>query len=71
MLLAHLEDRETETAADAALTDLETFYREAKARFDDEPDFADRARDYVVRLQSGETSSSTFRFTIPRRSTSG
>jgi len=54
MLLAHLEDRETETAADAALTDLETFYREAKARFDDEPDFADRARDYVVRLQSGD-----------------
>jgi len=54
MLLAHLEDRETETAADAALADLETFYREAKTRFDDEPGFADRARDYVVRLQSGD-----------------
>ncbi len=54
MLIAHLEDRERETAAETALADLETFYREAKARFDDEPGFADRARENVVRLQSGE-----------------
>ncbi len=54
MLIAHLEDRETEVAAESALADLEAFYREAKARFDDEPGFADRARDYVVRLQSGD-----------------
>ncbi len=54
MLLAHLEDRETETAADVALADLELFYREAKGRFDDEPGFADRARNYVVQLQSGD-----------------
>jgi arginyl-tRNA synthetase len=54
MLIAHLEDRETETAAESALADLETFYREAKARFDDEPGFADRAREYVVKLQSGD-----------------
>jgi arginyl-tRNA synthetase len=54
MLIAHLEDREAETAADTALADLEVFYREAKGRFDDEPGFADRARDYVVRLQSGD-----------------
>ena len=54
MLLAHLEDREAETAAETALADLEDFYREAKARFDDEPGFADRAREVVVRLQSGD-----------------
>jgi arginyl-tRNA synthetase len=54
MLIVHLEDREAETAADAALADLEAFYREAKGRFDDEPGFADRARDHVVRLQSGD-----------------
>jgi len=54
MLIAHLEDREAETAAETALADLETFYREAKARFDDEPGFADRAREYVVKLQSGD-----------------
>ncbi len=56
MLIAHLED---ETAkgmelTGAALADLETFYRDAKKRFDDEPSFAERARDYVVRLQSGD-----------------
>ncbi|HEY5789829.1 MAG TPA: arginine--tRNA ligase [Gammaproteobacteria bacterium] len=54
MLIAHLEDREGETAAENALADLEAFYRDAKQRFDGEPGFADRARDYVVRLQSGD-----------------
>jgi len=56
MLIAHLEDV---TAAgrsvdDAALADLEAFYREAKQRFDGDEAFARRARDYVVRLQSGD-----------------
>jgi arginyl-tRNA synthetase len=54
MLIAHLEDREAESDAAVALADLEGFYRAAKQRFDAEPGFADRARDYVVRLQSGE-----------------
>ena len=54
MLIAHLEDRESESAAETALADLEGFYREAKTRFDDEPGFADRAREYVVKLQSGD-----------------
>ncbi len=55
MLIAHLEDINTgnETAG-TALADLEQFYRQAKLRFDDEPSFADRARDYVVKLQSGD-----------------
>ena len=39
---------------DAVLADLEDFYRQAKQRFDADPAFADRARDYVVRLQSGD-----------------
>ena len=37
-----------------ALADLETFYRDAKKRFDDEEGFADKARDYVVKLQGGD-----------------
>lgn len=56
MLIAHLEDKlaqgiELETVA---LADLENFYREAKKRFDDEDGFADKSRDYVVKLQSGD-----------------
>ncbi|MFM7784812.1 MAG: arginine--tRNA ligase [Gammaproteobacteria bacterium] len=39
---------------DAALADVEDFYRAAKQRFDADPAFAERARDYVVRLQSGD-----------------
>lgn len=56
MLIAHLEDKlaagvDLETVA---LADLEDFYREAKKRFDDEAGFADKSRDYVVKLQSGD-----------------
>lgn len=57
MLIAHLEDKlvagvDLETVA---LADLEDFYREAKKRFDDEAGFADKSRDYVVKLQSGDS----------------
>ncbi|WP_426358356.1 arginine--tRNA ligase [Pseudocolwellia sp. HL-MZ19] len=55
MLLAHLSDKlASEEVAETALADLENFYREAKVRFDDEDGFADRARDYVVKLQGGD-----------------
>lgn len=55
MLLAHLNDQlEKSSVAETALSDLEDFYREAKVRFDNEDGFADRAREYVVRLQSGD-----------------
>ncbi len=55
MLLAHLSDKlSQESVAQTALSDLEVFYREAKLRFDDEDGFADRARDYVVKLQGGD-----------------
>ena len=55
MLLAHLSDKlAADEVAETALSDLEAFYREAKVRFDDEEGFADRAREYVVKLQSGD-----------------
>ncbi|WP_218311702.1 arginine--tRNA ligase [Alteromonas antoniana] len=54
MLLAHLSDKLQEEVAETALSDLEDFYREAKVRFDEEEGFADRAREYVVKLQGGD-----------------
>ncbi|WP_226648463.1 arginine--tRNA ligase [Microbulbifer variabilis] len=54
MLLAHLSDKLADSDAAVALADLEVFYREAKVRFDEEEGFADRAREYVVKLQSGD-----------------
>lgn len=55
MLIAHLSDKlQANEVAETALADLENFYREAKVRFDDEEGFADRAREYVVKLQSGD-----------------
>ncbi|MDP4529700.1 arginine--tRNA ligase [Alkalimonas delamerensis] len=56
MLIAHLEDKLAAgiDLEQVALADLENFYREAKKRFDDEDGFADKSRDYVVKLQSGD-----------------
>ena len=56
MLIAHLEDvmAAGRSIDDAVLADLEGFYRDAKLCFDADAAFADRARDYVVRLQSGD-----------------
>jgi arginyl-tRNA synthetase len=53
MLIAQLEDTPG-AAEDTALADIEDFYRAAKQRFDAEPAFAERAREYVVRLQGGD-----------------
>ena len=53
MLTAYLVESENQDAG-PALNDLEDFYRKAKIRFDEDAAFADRARDYVVRLQSGD-----------------
>jgi arginyl-tRNA synthetase len=54
MLTAYLVDAEQSGDTGIVLADLEAFYRRAKQRFDEDPEFADRSRDYVVRLQSGE-----------------
>lgn len=55
MLTAELEEQLGQNqAASMALKDLEQFYQQAKKHFDDEPAFADKARDYVVKLQSGD-----------------
>lgn len=55
MLIAALEDSISEgTQADFALKDLEVFYQQSKKLFDEDRDFAQRARDYVVKLQSGD-----------------
>ncbi|MFN4238280.1 MAG: arginine--tRNA ligase [Vogesella sp.] len=54
MLVAYMV--ETQKAGDAAveLKDLDTFYKQSKKRFDEDEAFADLARDYVVKLQSGD-----------------
>ncbi|GAA0331584.1 arginine--tRNA ligase [Morganella psychrotolerans] len=54
MLIAYLEKMQNEDAADMALADLEVFYREAKKYYDEDEDFAVRARGYVVKLQGGD-----------------
>jgi len=55
MLITHLQDQITaQGGAVPNLADLEAFYRQAKVRFDDEPEFSDRARANVVKLQAGD-----------------
>lgn len=51
MLLAYLEEN---PITSDELSDLENFYRAAKKRFDESPEFADRARGLVVKLQAGD-----------------
>jgi len=65
MLIAQLEEelnkkQEEQLGAnqdgEMALKDLEVFYQQAKKHFDDDEAFANKARTYVVRLQSGDES---------------
>lgn len=53
MLLAHMEELEGDAMA-MELSNLETFYKAAKKRFDESESFAARARELVVALQSGD-----------------
>ena len=53
MLVAYLVEQQKDNAA-FELSDLEQFYRAAKVRFDEDPAFADTAREYVVKLQGGD-----------------
>jgi arginyl-tRNA synthetase len=55
MLIAELEEQLGAKGDEAmALKDLEVFYQQAKKHFDDDEAFANKARDYVVRLQGGD-----------------
>jgi arginyl-tRNA synthetase len=55
MLIAELEEQMGEgEQAELALNDLEVFYQQSKKHFDADPAFADKARGYVVKLQSGD-----------------
>ncbi|MFT7388960.1 MAG: arginyl-tRNA synthetase [Candidatus Endobugula sp.] len=55
MLIAELEEQLNEgEPASLALKDLEGFYQSSKKHFDESEEFAHKAREYVVRLQSGD-----------------
>ena len=57
MLITHLKQKAPDalTTADAVdLGDLVVFYRQAKARFDDDPAFQATSREEVVKLQGGD-----------------
>ncbi|MFP2504369.1 arginine--tRNA ligase [Buttiauxella gaviniae] len=54
MLIAYLEKQQQENAGEMALADLEEFYRAAKKHYDEDAEFAERARAYVVKLQGGD-----------------
>ena len=52
MLIACLEKAEND--GNISLSDLEGFYRAAKKLYDEDPEFALKARRYVVKLQQGD-----------------
>ncbi len=55
MLIEHLLDLgELEAAHELAVGDLESFYQAARAQYDGDPAFGERARARVVLLQAGE-----------------
>jgi arginyl-tRNA synthetase len=54
MLIEKLVEDGWSKRADRTITDVNAFYREARARFESDPDFAERARRRVVALQSGD-----------------
>ncbi|PKF78316.1 arginine--tRNA ligase [Vibrio sp. vnigr-6D03] len=54
MLIANLERVQKESGeVSMELSDLEAFYRESKKLYDEDEAFAEKARNYVVKLQSG------------------
>ncbi|ULJ60969.1 arginine--tRNA ligase [Wielerella bovis] len=53
MLVAYMVEQQAHNAT-FELADLEEFYRNAKIRFDEDENFANTAREYVVKLQSGD-----------------
>jgi arginyl-tRNA synthetase len=55
MLIEHMLDV-GESGAQATMGELGDFYRAARAKFDGDPRFADRARERVVQMQAGDPS---------------
>ncbi|CUV66136.1 Arginine--tRNA ligase [Sulfurovum sp. enrichment culture clone C5] len=53
MLIAYLEEIQQNSNFDE-LKNLENFYKLAKKRFDEDVNFANKAREYVVKIQSGD-----------------
>jgi len=53
MLIAYLEEMGEDGSG--SLQDLEQFYKDAKKRFDEDEAFANKAREYVVKIQGGDT----------------
>ena len=52
MLIAYLEEQNE--SSNQSLKDLEQFYKNAKKRFDEDKEFANKAREYVVKIQQGD-----------------
>lgn len=59
MLVEHLVDEGRGEAAELDIGDLTAFYQQARAKFDTDSAFADRARRRVVALQSGDPATLT------------
>ena len=53
MLIAYLEHIDED--GNVSLKDLEQFYKDAKAKFDSDKDFANKAREYVVKIQGADS----------------
>ena len=57
MLIAHLEETFPDYKEKTPqLSDLESFYKESKKRFDSDEEFKKKSQSYVVRLQQGDES---------------
>ncbi|APR87620.1 Arginyl-tRNA synthetase [Minicystis rosea] len=54
MLIEHLLDEDASGRSDLSAADLNSFYKAARAKFDADPAFAERARQRVVKLQGGD-----------------
>ncbi|TKY44552.1 Arginine--tRNA ligase [Spatholobus suberectus] len=56
MLIAYLFEKfpNPDDVSEAAIADLQAFYKASKVRFDSDPEFKLRAQQAVIRLQSGE-----------------
>ena len=53
MLIAHLEDIESNAKNHQQLSDLDMFYKEAQKKFKENEEFANKARKYVSELHNG------------------